>query len=168
MNNTIDKNVHERLGFDNLDKAEIVVSLNELIANYQIFFHKLQNFHWNVIGSDFFDVHKITENLYKKSLSDIDMLAERVRVFNAHPLSNISNALKLSNIKETSPDKSSEMMILETISDISILLSFVIEVYEKAVQNGDIGTSHMMSEMIQNLETNHWKLSSWSNNKYSH
>ena len=62
-----------------IETAEIVTQLNTLLCTHQVFFHKLQKFHWNVIGSDFFDVHEITEELYNNSLMVIDKIAERIK-----------------------------------------------------------------------------------------
>ncbi|NJK86607.1 MAG: hypothetical protein HC906_12205 [Bacteroidales bacterium] len=47
-----------KLGYSNMDTAEIVLRLNKLIASYHVFYQKLRNFHWNVTGQDFFDLHQ--------------------------------------------------------------------------------------------------------------
>ena len=49
---------YTKLGFSKLEATEIILPLNELLANYQTHFHKLQNFHWNVKGRDFFELHE--------------------------------------------------------------------------------------------------------------
>ena len=48
----------KKLGFTYLETAEIVVSLNTLLANYQVFYNKLRNFHWNIEGPEFFELHE--------------------------------------------------------------------------------------------------------------
>lgn len=151
----------KNLGFDKLESAEITENLNRIIANYQVFFRKLQNFHWNIKGGDFFEVHEITEGLYKKSLENIDSLAERVRVFNNVPVYKTDDITKIAVIEESEHTLSGEMMINEIINDFGILFSFIIDTYEAANQNGDIGTMHMLSKMIQDIETDHWKLASF-------
>ena len=90
-----------RLGYDKLGTAEIVTKLNASLSTYQVFFHKLQNFHWNAVGSDFFDVHEITEEMYKMALNDIDDIAERIRVFGKKPEDKLSEYLKKSIIHES-------------------------------------------------------------------
>lgn len=167
--NTIIKNKepYKQLGFGKLETAEIVKKLNISLATYQVFFHKLQKFHWNVIGSDFFDIHELTEELYNNAVGDIDELAERIRVFGQKPFSSMYIYLQESLIKEPEEDKSGEYMVYEIISDLQILAETFLDVHENAYKNGDIGTTYMISDMIKKLETYHWKLTAWTNRKYS-
>ena len=128
MNTAVDKNrQYTKLGFKTFESTEIVTSLNRTLASYQIFFHKLQSFHWNVLGNDFYDVHDVTEEMYKRGLSNIDELAERIRIFGQIPEVRLTKYLEQSIISESSPDKSSEFMIYDMISDIEKLLENLLE-----------------------------------------
>ena len=163
-NNTV---THKKLGFKRMEVAEIVSRLNISLCTYQMFFHKLQNFHWNVVGSDFFDVHEITEDLYSASLKHIDKVAERVRVLGETPIYKIETFFIHSLIKESSHERSAEFMLGELVEDITKLLETFLEVHGVAAQNGDVGTVKMTQDIIEYLEINHWKLSSWLNRRYS-
>ena len=44
---------HRKRGFF----MELESKLNELLADLNVFYRKLQNYHWNVEGKDFFQVH---------------------------------------------------------------------------------------------------------------
>ena len=66
------KKAYKKIGFTYLETAEIVVALNELIANYKIHYHKLRNFHWNIEGPDFFELHEAFEQDYKTTEKNID------------------------------------------------------------------------------------------------
>lgn len=156
----------KRLGYDKLETAEIVTKLNVSLSTYQVFFHKLQNFHWNTVGSDFFDVHELTEEMYKMALVDIDEIAERVRVFGKMPEDKLSAYLKSSIIEETSSEKSAEYMFYELIADLEKLTETFLDVHEHAAKNGDVGTTYMISKMIKELETYHWQLSSWASKRF--
>lgn len=154
------------LGFKHLETVEIVTNLNTLLCNYQVFFHKLQNYHWNVVGGEFFDLHGVTQAMYEKGLKNIDEIAERVRVFGKVPTYSLGDYISKSTIKQTDHDMSSEFMTRELISDLTILASLVVEVSSKAAAAGDLGTVHMMNKMIKEFETDHWKLTSWVNKKF--
>jgi starvation-inducible DNA-binding protein len=167
MENTIKQKVHAKLGFKHLEAAEIVTRLDLLLCNYQVFFHKLQNYHWNVVGGEFFDLHDITEEMYTKGLTDIDEIAERIRVFGKTPTHRLSDYLEQAEIKDTTHDLSSEYMTLNLIEDIETLTSFIIDTSSVAHDNGDLGTVFMMNKLIQEFETYHWKLSSWTNSKFA-
>lgn len=166
-NKIIERKPYVRLGFKKLETSEIVKSLNQSLASYQVFFHKLQSFHWNVLGNDFYDVHEVTEKMYREGLEDIDQIAERIRVFGQVPEVRLSKYLEQSVVKESSPDKSAEFMIYDLLSDIEKLSENLLNTYEQSSKNGDVGTIFMVSRMIKELETYHWKLSSWTNRKFA-
>lgn len=179
MNNTISQSKNETfkthpsiqpskgLGYKKLETAEIVNGLKQSLASYQIFFHKLQSFHWNVVGSDSYDIHDITESMYQEALENIDNIAERIRVFGKFPEVRLSRYLKESIIQESSYDKSSEFMILDLIKDIEKLTENLLELYESSATHGDIGTIHMCGGMVNELENYHWQLTAWSNRKFA-
>ncbi len=168
MKNLVDKKEPFRqLGFAKLETAEIVKKLNTTLCTYQVFFHKLQKFHWNVVGSDFFDLHELTEDLYKNALNEIDEIAERIRVFGKKPYASMYEYLRESLLKESEEEKSAEYMTYEIINDLQVLAETFLDVHEYATKNGDIGTTHMIAGMIKKLETYHWQLSAWTNRKFA-
>ena len=46
------------LGLDEKKIEATVQELNILLADYHLYYQKLRNFHWNVIGKNFFDLHE--------------------------------------------------------------------------------------------------------------
>ena len=52
--------------------------LNLLLSNLNVFYRKLQNYHWNVTGEDFFTVHEKLEEYYNDINEQIDELAEHI------------------------------------------------------------------------------------------
>jgi len=166
MDNILEKEKqYTKLGFTKLETAEIILNLNELLANYQTHFHKLQNFHWNVKGRDFFELHEKFEELYREAFEDIDAIAERIRVFGKTPISTMKEYMGLSDIQEASPDLSGEFMVREIISDYNILISILVETTDQASQHGDVGTIDMINNFIKRMEKNHWMLSTWLQEK---
>ena len=84
----------------------VVVELNKLLADYHIYYQKLRNFHWNVLGKNFFDLHAQFETLYNDAQHKIDEIAERILTLRYHPMSNLSEYLEISEITESSEIKS--------------------------------------------------------------
>ena len=41
-----------------------VVELNTLLADYHVYYQNLRNFHWNILGDNFFELHEKFEELY--------------------------------------------------------------------------------------------------------
>ena len=89
---------YKKLGFSNEETQELVDHLNKLLANYQVHYQKLRNFHWNVEGPDFFDLHEQFEIEYDAVKAQIDEIAERIRVFGANPISTMQGYLDVAEI----------------------------------------------------------------------
>lgn len=152
----------KELGFESKEAVAVVGSLNHLLANYQIHYQKLRNFHWNVEGDDFFELHALFEEEYNDVKVRIDTIAERIRVFGKRPLSTLTSYLSTAEIAESSTELSSEEMVNEIINDYDILLSFLIECYEQAQMVGDIVTADIMTQYVKETEKKHWMLSAFN------
>ena len=64
---TAEKKAFAKLGYSHLDTAQIVTILNKLLASYAVYQQKLKNFHWNIIGQDFFELHELFEKMYSRA-----------------------------------------------------------------------------------------------------
>jgi starvation-inducible DNA-binding protein len=150
-----------KLGWTTEEIDKITHALNSVLANYSTHFQKLRNFHWNVRGSDFFDLHVEFESQYKESLEHIDEIAERIRVFGETPLSSMQEYLKQSEIKEAPTQLSSDLMVRELLNDYRVLLQYMTAVIEIAAEQYDAGTENMIKSFIKKIEKHHWMLSAF-------
>ncbi|MBD3636239.1 MAG: DNA starvation/stationary phase protection protein [Crocinitomicaceae bacterium] len=156
---------YSKLGFTNLEATEIILCLNEMLSNYQVHFHKLQNFHWNVKGRDFFELHEHFEKMYKQAFENVDLIAERIRVFGMTPVSTMKEYLNLSEIKEAPTDLSGEFMVREILEDYEVMIGIMIETIDQASKNGDTGTIDMVNGFVKAMEKDHWQLTAWLSSK---
>lgn len=150
-----------KLGWSTQETERIAESLNLVLANYSVHYQKLRNYHWNVKGSDFFDLHEQFEMLYTEALNSIDSIAERIRVFGKIPLSTLKEYLETSEIKETGTDLDSDIMVREVLSDFRILLKYMSETVEVSKEQEDSGTEEMIKVFINNIEKHHWMLTAF-------
>lgn len=155
------KKTYTRLGFKKSETDHIVEQLNIVLANYHVHYQKLRNFHWNVVGSDFFDLHENFEKYYTEAIENIDVLAERIRVFGQTPLSTMVDYLRVSEIKEVGTDFKSDQMAKEIVNDFEILVKHLDNAASIASEEGDVGTEDMIIAFIREIEKNHWMLNSF-------
>ena len=149
------------LGLDEKKTTKTVQELNILLADYHIYYQKLRNFHWNVIGKNFFDLHEKFEELYDDAKLKVDEIAERILTLRFQPTSNLSDYLKASNLKESSSDLTDTKMIQTLLDDHGILLKQMRKVTEVADEGGDEGTIDLIGAYIRELEKTSWMLDSW-------
>lgn len=152
---------YKKLGFSALEMAEIVNNLNVVLANMQVHKQKLQQYHWNVKGGDFFELHELFENQYNDVAKTVDDVAERIRVFGKYPIGTLEEYLKLSEIKASRKEKSSVEMVRDILSDYDVILSTLVDTLNASNKLGDAGTTHLMNSLILDLEKKHWMMTSW-------
>ncbi len=140
----------------------VVVELNTLLANYHVYYQKLRNFHWNILGENFFDLHNKFEELYSDARTKIDEIAERILTLRYHPMSKMSDYLDISKIKEVSPLKSDKDMVKEILNDHKILLNQMNNVTTKANKASDEGTVDLIGAYIREMEKSSWMLNAWT------
>lgn len=154
--------IYKKLGFNSEETKEVVTNLNLLLANLHVHYQKLRNYHWNVTGAEFFDIHETTESEYNEVKEEIDEIAERIRVFGATPISTLEEYLKVSEIKETGTDLKAMEMVKEILNDMEILLSFMVDTVESARSIGDISTDDLVTGFMKRREKIHWMLTSFA------
>lgn len=138
---------------------EVNKNLNQLLADLNVFFRKLQNYHWNIEGKDFFVFHKVLEEFYDCILEEIDEVAEHILINGAQPLGTLKDYLQITKIKEAENKKvSSDVILNNLILDYENLLSTIVKIKESADNINDYSTSSLMDEYILKYSKKLWML----------
>jgi len=146
----------------NKEKIELLnLSLNELLANFQVYYQNLRGLHWNIKGKSFFELHVKFEELYTDSQEKIDMIAERILTLEGRPLHTFTDYIELAKVpvgKNISKDEEAVKLVVSSISElIQIERSILIQSDDAE----DEGTNSMMSDFIAEQEKTIWMLKSW-------
>ena len=147
---------YRKLGFDSEETKKVVEHLSILLANLHVHYQKLRNYHWNVEGHEFFELHELFEQEYNAVKLQIDEIAERIRVFGKTPMSTLKEYLDIAEIKETGTDLSAKEMGKEVLNDFEILLSFMINAVDAAENVNDLATEDLIIGYIKRTEKTHW------------
>lgn len=133
--------------------------LNLFLANLNVFYRKIQNYHWNIIGDDFFNVHVKLEELYDEINNEIDEIAEHILSIGEMPLGTMKDYLDITQIQEASNEKKCSKHIFETIlKDYNILKENAIKIKEDADNQNKYSTSALMDEYILKYEKIIWMI----------
>lgn len=154
------------MNYLNLDKTktkDTVKELNILLSDYHMHYQKLRNFHWNIVGHNFFDLHEQFEVMYDDAKLKVDEIAERILTLRSYPESNLSTYLKLSNLKESTSDKEDVEMVSDLLHDHGLIITQMRKVIEVADANEDEGTIDLIGAYIRELEKTSWMLDAWNN-----
>lgn len=136
-----------------------VNDLNVLLADLNVFYRKLQNYHWNIIGKDFFTIHEKLEEYYNEINEQIDEIAEHILMLGGEPLGTMQDYLNTTCIKEAKNEKiKDDIMFENVIKDLETLLKKVTEIKKKADDINNYATSSLMDEYISNYIKKLWML----------
>ncbi|CBG40523.1 Dps family protein [Helicobacter mustelae] len=133
--------------------------LKQLQADSLVLFMKVHNFHWHVRGTDFHHVHKATEEIYERFADMFDDLAERMIQLGEKPIVTVSEALKISKIKEeTKTSFVSREVFHEIIKDYEYLLEHFKKLSELADEIKDKPTENYADDEVAYLQKAIWML----------
>jgi len=149
------------LGFKPEKLKETADQLNRLLSNYQIYYQNLRNYHWNITGPHFFDLHEKFEDLYNEAKVNIDDIAERILTLRLKPISTLSEYLAIADIDELSTEDPYEM-VKSILSDHKALIANMREVISTAGDAGDEGTIDLVGGFLGSIEKKSWMLDAWS------
>ena len=149
------------IGLDQKKVVKLSKKLNDLLANYQLFYQNLRGFHWNIKGQKFFELHLKFEELYNDAVIKVDEIAERVLTLGGIPLHTFEDYLAVSEIKSINSDNINEAAVEDVISNFAILISKERAILNLASTAEDEGTSSLMSDYITETEKTIWMLTSY-------
>ena len=140
----------------------IVLSLQQLLADFQIHYANLRGFHWNIKGHGFFVLHSKFEDLYNGAAEKVDEIAERILMLGGTPANKFSDYLKVANINEVDKVSNGEQALNNILQSISYLIGEERKILSIASQAGDEVTVSMMSDYLKEQEKLVWMLTAYN------
>lgn len=150
-------------GLEKKSNQELAAKLNELLANYHIYYQNVRGFHWNIKGGNFFQLHAKFEELYTTALTRIDEVAERILTLGYTPLHTFSDFISNATIKETHNLTSDRDTVGTTIENITYLIQLEREILKLAGESNDEGTLGLISTDLNENEKTFWMLNAFLN-----
>ena len=139
--------------------SKVNEKMNVLLADLNVLYRKVQNYHWNVDGRNFFTIHAKLEEYYNEINEQIDEIAERILSIKARPYATMKKYLEITNIKEAKDEDIIGLDIVKNLkADFETILGELKDIKREADKEEDFGTSAMMDELIIGYETKLWML----------
>jgi len=122
------------------------------------FYVKTHSFHWNVEGSDFYEYHKLFEEIYNEVYESIDPFAENVRKLGAYMPTSYHTLSMLTHIEDEDRVPSKDEMVKELIMDSEKILIILKKNYDAAEAEGEHGLSNFLAERMDAHKKHAWFL----------
>ena len=146
------------LGLDEKKVQNVVNELSVLLADFQVFYSNLRNFHWNAKGHGFFVLHSKYEELYNDAAEKIDEVAERILQLGSTPESRFSVYLQTSEIKEADVVSCSKEALDLLLDYYKTLIARERRIIEVASDAHDDTTVSLVGDFLKEQEKTVWML----------
>ena len=151
------------IGLDNVKANELAEKLNDLLANYSVFYQNVRGYHWNIKGEKFFELHVKFEELYTDLIVKIDDVAERILTLGKTPNHKYSDYIKVSEIKESNEGRDGIKAVNQILDAFKTIIIKQRDILKLSGDIGDEGTNALMSDNIRAQEKLVWMYSSFLN-----
>ena len=90
------------IGISDPNRQSVVKILNALLADEYVLYTKTRNYHWNVVGPQFNDLHKFFESQYEALNDIVDDVAERSRALGGNAAGTLASTRRPTPCSRTS------------------------------------------------------------------
>ncbi len=150
-----------QIGLDTAKSKILADSLNNLLADYMMFYQNTRGLHWNIKGEKFFELHLKFEELYTNLLLKVDEVAERILTLGATPLHTFEDYKKTAKIKIVKDVSDGKKGVQSILDAFEILIVRQRELLNFSADAIDEGTNALMSDYIREQEKLVWMYSSY-------
>lgn len=141
----------------------VVDHLNDLLANYHVYYQNLRGCHWNIQGPHFFTLHVKFEELYNNAITTIDELAERILTLGKNPKSRFTDYIKTADIEELDTvGMKDKDMVKGILENLRVLIALERDLLALTSDAEDEGSNDMINAFMQFNEKQNWMLSAFA------
>jgi len=139
---------------------KLVNALKISFASEFSFYLKAHNFHWNVEGIHFQELHALFETIYTEVLGSIDPFAENIRKLGAYTPASYGRFSMLSQINDESDWIPPEAMLAELLADSDKMVKILKMTFDMATAAGEDGLANFLAERMDAHRKHSWQLRS--------
>ena len=150
------------IGISDENLKAVALELNKALADQVVLYTKTRNYHWNVEGPDFIELHKFFEEQYGELEEAIDETAERIRALGHYAEGRLVDFLKLTSLTEQEYTNDQRTQLSNLLDDhetiIRNLRRLVNEFNDKYK---DVGSSDFVTGQLRQHEKTAWMIRSY-------
>lgn len=146
------------IGIKENDRLKIAEGLKHLLADSYTLYLMTHNFHWNVEGPQFRDLHLMFEEQYTELALAVDDVAERIRTLDVPAPGTYKEFARLSSIKEVDGIPEGRKMVDILTQGHEQIVKTCREVVKVAQDANDESTAALASDRMRIHEKTAWML----------
>lgn len=148
------------IGISECKRQAIAEGLSHLLADTYTLYLKTHNFHWNIVGPRFRELHLMFEEQYTELATAVDEIAERIRTLGFPAPGTYKQYAELSSIEETEGVPDAETMIRTLTENNEAVVRTARRILPSAQDADDESTASLISDRMVVHEKTAWMLRS--------
>ena len=134
--------------------------LTELLADVFSFYLRAHGAHWNVVGADFAEYHKLFQKIYEDVYESVDPLAENLRKLGAKAPFQLTQFLTLRTLEDAPViSQDPRALAMDLLSSNDILLDEISDAFDCATAYGQQGVANFLAGRMDQHQLWKWQLS---------
>lgn len=146
------------IGINEQDRISVADGLKKLLADTYTLYLQTHNFHWNITGPQFRELHLMFEEQYTELATAVDDIAERIRTLGVHAPGTYKAFAALSSIEEVEGVPPSEKMVEILTQGHEQVVKTARLVLKTAQDAADESTISLVSDRMRVHEKTAWML----------
>jgi starvation-inducible DNA-binding protein len=144
----------------NNNMEQLLLSSKISFASSYAFVVKAQNYHWNVEGMFFVQLHDLFGKIYSEVQESIDVFAEQIRALDSYVPGSFARFTELSKIEDETKIPTAKTMAERLLSDNEILIASLNETFKLAEEFNQQGFVDFIAGRIDAHKKHSWMLRS--------
>jgi starvation-inducible DNA-binding protein len=151
------------IGLSTEARAGVVALLNALLSDEYLIYTKARNYHWNVFGPQFNDLHKFFETHYEELEDIVDDVAERARALGGFAFGTMKEFVEHARLHETPGQyPAARHMLSNLLADHETLIRQLRADAESCDEKyHDMGTNDFLTGLMERHEKMAWMFRSF-------
>ena len=152
-----------QIGIDDKNRSGAARILDRVLSDEYVLLVKTKNYHWNVTGPNFDELHKFFDAQYGELSGFTDEVAERIRSLGETPAATLAGFLKTAEVKESPGEKPKASKMVENLlkDHEGIIRRLRADLEACASEYKDMGTSDFLTGLMEKHEKMAWMLRSF-------
>ena len=146
------------IGINENDRLATAEGLKRLLADSYTLYLQTHNFHWNVTGARFRELHLMFEEHYSELATAVDEIAERIRTLGVVAPGTYSAFARLSSIPEVDGTPEADEMLQILVTGHEQIVRTCRDVLKLAQAADDESSAALVSDRMRLHEKTAWML----------
>lgn len=135
-------------------------ALAKVLSDTFVLYLKTHNYHWNVEGENFRDLHEMFEEQYRDLWETTDDLAERIRALGHYAPGTFAQFARLATVKEKDDIPRANDMLRDLVADNEAVARTLRSAIATTQEAGDEASAGLLTDRLTTHEKQVWMMKS--------